>query len=142
MKSSKALAVFLALALAFVLMGIAQHQHQEKQTQKESDQEVYTCPMHPEVQSDKPGKCPKCGMNLEKKTMPMMEQHSGMMMGEHACCMLMGLVDSKDAEVTVENLKDGVSLRITSKDAAVVKKIQENAAQLKEDRDKKAHSHD
>lgn len=28
---------------------------------------VYTCPMHPEVQSDKPGKCPKCGMTLVKK---------------------------------------------------------------------------
>lgn len=25
---------------------------------------VYTCPMHPEVISDKPGKCPKCGMTL------------------------------------------------------------------------------
>jgi Heavy metal binding domain len=24
----------------------------------------YTCPMHPEVISDKPGKCSKCGMNL------------------------------------------------------------------------------
>ncbi len=28
---------------------------------------VYTCPMHPEVTSDKPGKCPKCGMTLVKK---------------------------------------------------------------------------
>jgi hypothetical protein len=26
----------------------------------------YTCPMHPEVISDTPGKCPKCGMNLVK----------------------------------------------------------------------------
>lgn len=25
---------------------------------------VYSCPMHPEVRSDAPGKCPKCGMDL------------------------------------------------------------------------------
>src|SRR3989344_4846811 len=29
-----------------------------------NDSQTYTCPMHPEVQSDKPGKCPKCGMDL------------------------------------------------------------------------------
>ena len=28
---------------------------------------VYTCSMHPEVISDKPGKCPKCDMTLVKK---------------------------------------------------------------------------
>lgn len=28
--------------------------------------EVYTCSMHPEIRSDKPGKCPICGMNLTK----------------------------------------------------------------------------
>ncbi|ELY1978444.1 hypothetical protein SL055_000628 [Flavobacterium psychrophilum] len=27
----------------------------------------YSCPMHPEVTSDKPGKCSKCGMDLVKK---------------------------------------------------------------------------
>lgn len=27
---------------------------------------VYTCPMHPEVRSGQPGRCPKCGMNLER----------------------------------------------------------------------------
>ncbi len=27
--------------------------------------QVYTCPMHPEVRSDKQGACPKCGMALE-----------------------------------------------------------------------------
>jgi P-type Cu+ transporter len=25
----------------------------------------YTCPMHPEVRSERPGSCPKCGMSLE-----------------------------------------------------------------------------
>lgn len=38
------------------------------QTKKDSSiTAVYTCPMHPEVKSDKPGKCPKCGMDLVKK---------------------------------------------------------------------------
>jgi FtsP/CotA-like multicopper oxidase with cupredoxin domain/uncharacterized Zn finger protein (UPF0148 family) len=35
--------------------------------------QVYTCPMHPEVQSDKPGKCPNCGMTLIKKTVEVKE---------------------------------------------------------------------
>src|SRR5262249_41770813 len=29
---------------------------------------IYTCPMHPEVEQDHPGSCPKCGMALEPKT--------------------------------------------------------------------------
>jgi hypothetical protein len=28
------------------------------------DGEVFTCPMHPEVSSAAPGRCPKCGMDL------------------------------------------------------------------------------
>ena len=32
-----------------------------------TDTKTYTCPMHPEVISDKAGKCPKCGMDLELK---------------------------------------------------------------------------
>jgi P-type Cu+ transporter len=26
---------------------------------------IYTCPMHPEIQQDRPGSCPQCGMSLE-----------------------------------------------------------------------------
>jgi len=29
---------------------------------------IYTCPMHPEIEQDHPGACPKCGMTLERKT--------------------------------------------------------------------------
>lgn len=32
-------------------------------------QTIYTCPMHPEIEQDHPGDCPKCGMALEAKTM-------------------------------------------------------------------------
>jgi CopA family copper-resistance protein len=32
-----------------------------------AQQTVYTCPMHPEINSPKPGNCPKCGMPLVKK---------------------------------------------------------------------------
>ena len=27
----------------------------------------YSCPMHPDITSDKPGTCSKCGMELEQK---------------------------------------------------------------------------
>ena len=32
--------------------------------------DTYTCPMHPEVERNAPGKCPICGMNLVKKSSP------------------------------------------------------------------------
>ena len=38
-----------------------------KMPQKESNEVIYTCVMHPEIRSAKPGKCPKCGMELVKK---------------------------------------------------------------------------
>ena len=47
-----------------------------KQTQEELQKRVeqtkpaafyYTCPMHPQIHQDKPGKCPICGMTLVKK---------------------------------------------------------------------------
>jgi RND family efflux transporter MFP subunit len=31
---------------------------------KPAAKQLYTCPMHPDVISDKPGQCPKCGMTL------------------------------------------------------------------------------
>ncbi len=47
----------------------------DKKTQSESadnadDDATYTCPMHPEVEQQGPGACPKCGMALEPKGVP------------------------------------------------------------------------
>lgn len=61
------------IALAVGLMvSVAPLQAQEQKNKNEQAahhhqvKDVYTCAMHPEVKSDKPGKCPKCGMNLTK----------------------------------------------------------------------------
>ncbi len=47
------------------------HEHGTRSTaQVESTaaKPIYTCPMHPEIQQDHPGSCPKCGMALEPMT--------------------------------------------------------------------------
>ena len=40
---------------------------QHESMKMEEHGEIYTCPMHPQIKSDKPGKCPICGMTLVKK---------------------------------------------------------------------------
>jgi len=35
--------------------------------EQHADSTTYTCPMHPEVRQDTPGKCPKCGMALVRE---------------------------------------------------------------------------
>ncbi|MBI4929215.1 MAG: hypothetical protein HY841_00515 [Bacteroidetes bacterium] len=53
----------------------------------------YTCPMHPEVQSDNPGNCPKCGMALVKKSNTSGKQEMKMM-----CPMMGGMSDMNKME--------------------------------------------
>ena len=38
--------------------------------------QMYTCPMHPEVEQHGPGSCPKCGMALEPRTFSLTEDES------------------------------------------------------------------
>jgi len=42
-------------------------QSSSTKTEMAKDSVYYTCSMHPEVKEDKPGKCPKCGMDLIEK---------------------------------------------------------------------------
>lgn len=39
--------------------------HGNSMNLSQSEGQIYTCPMHPEVTNDKPGSCPKCGMTLK-----------------------------------------------------------------------------
>ncbi|MEN8180393.1 MAG: heavy metal translocating P-type ATPase [Pseudomonadota bacterium] len=48
-----------------------QHDHTTKDvTHLHEVSAVYACPMHPEIQQDQPGACPKCGMALEPMGVP------------------------------------------------------------------------
>lgn len=47
--------------------------HKAKAPIRKSEKVTYSCPMHPEVVRNKPGKCPKCGMNLTKSKKQIMK---------------------------------------------------------------------
>ena len=49
---------------------------------KTSARHIYSCPMHPEIQQNEPGDCPKCGMALEAISAPVASVHQ-----EYVCPM-------------------------------------------------------
>ncbi len=58
----------LLLSTGFVFTACSGNDSKVKTEQLAKD-ETYTCTMHNEVMSDKPGKCPKCEMTLVKQKM-------------------------------------------------------------------------
>lgn len=62
-----------ALFSGFYSLSFAQNmpgmdmQKKKKQAAAQTQKATYTCPMHPEIHSNKPGNCPKCGMTLVKE---------------------------------------------------------------------------
>ena len=76
MKSIKILMIAALTILPFIACKNQASNDKKEQTeisenpkQTLATDETYTCTMHPEVMSDKPGKCPKCGMDLTKEKM-------------------------------------------------------------------------
>ena len=53
--------------LLIVAVGCNNKKDTHADHQMEVANDVYTCPMHPEIIRDKPGNCPICGMKLVKK---------------------------------------------------------------------------
>ena len=60
-------ALVAAVGMAVTVTGCKGSSQSEQPAQKSEKAVQYTCPMHPEVVQDKPGKCPKCGMDLVEK---------------------------------------------------------------------------
>ncbi|HAU3504143.1 TPA: copper-translocating P-type ATPase [Legionella pneumophila] len=57
--------------------GCCAHQHKNppvSSVDKETENTMYTCPMHPQIRQDKPGTCPICGMALEPEQVSITEQ--------------------------------------------------------------------
>ena len=55
------------LFLVFAAAGCNNNKGPHAEHKAEVVEEIYTCPMHPQIIRDKPGKCPVCGMQLVKK---------------------------------------------------------------------------
>ena len=69
MKNKIMFPVILFAGILFINVSVNQAYGQTPPKNKTVTNETvkYTCPMHPEVIKDKPGKCPKCGMELVVK---------------------------------------------------------------------------
>ena len=61
-------ALVLALVAAAFIGGASWSRHAEVPGQQGQKTLHYTCPMHPQYTSDRPGDCPLCGMRLEPVT--------------------------------------------------------------------------
>jgi len=59
---------------AFTVVSIAGFA--QDSTKQKAEKVIYSCPMHPEVTSDKPGKCSKCGMDLSISKKEEIEMYS------------------------------------------------------------------
>ena len=109
MKAKSISILIIALVLSSFQNTIAQSTTEKRDTaiSLDSTKTIYTCSMHPEIVSDKPGNCAKCGMELVKlekgkKQSESMQHQMGMMM-----CPMHGMVDMnhKHDEPKKDNMK-------------------------------------
>ncbi len=66
MKKVLMFVVLVSFGFAFISISSCSSVSKKSKTESISSSDLYMCPMHPEMKSNEPGICAKCGMNLEK----------------------------------------------------------------------------
>ena len=101
-------------AMLFVLVNIQSANAQSDKLTRGKEQRYavklvqYACPMHPEITSEKPGKCSKCGMNL---TLSKKEQMKADIV-KYSCSMHPEIVSDQPGKCT----KCGMNLHLSKKE--------------------------
>ena len=104
----KSLKMLMMAAITILSVSVfAQDTAKHKMSKHQTDKMKYSCPMHPEVTSDKPGKCSKCGMDLVLSKKDHMKMGS---MKIYSCPMHPGVTSDKPgkcAKCGMELVKSG-----------------------------------
>lgn len=104
----KSLKMLMMAAITILSVSVfAQDTAKHKMSKHQTDKMKYSCPMHPEVTSDKPGKCSKCGMDLVLSKKDHMKMGS---MKMYSCPMHPGVTSDKPgkcAKCGMELVKSG-----------------------------------
>lgn len=76
MKSIKMLLMATLTILSLAVFAQHKTMHKSKMDKHKMEQAKYTCPMHPGVTSNKPGKCSQCGMDLTRSKKEQMKMET------------------------------------------------------------------
>ncbi len=89
----------IVITAALFITSLAIFAQQKTGKKNTTSQITYTCPMHPEITSNKPGKCPKCGMALVEKKTYICPMHPDVVSDKPGKCAKCGmdLVEKKNA---------------------------------------------
>lgn len=110
----KILKMLMMAALIILSVSVfAQDTTKQKMKTKSQKMEMmkYSCPMHPDVTGDKPGKCSKCGMDLTKSKKEQMKME---VMKIYVCPMHPEVTSDKPGKCS----KCGMDLKETEKKVA------------------------
>jgi Cu(I)/Ag(I) efflux system membrane fusion protein len=68
MKKKIIITIVLVLISGNLLVAVHGCKREGTPSKATAAKDMYTCPMHPQITSDKPGKCSICNMDLVKRT--------------------------------------------------------------------------